>query len=285
VNDGAGSVAPAAETPWEEPVREAPPSAAPVLVVDGFEGPLDWLLELARAERIDLQKISILALVEAFAAALERALSGPSRVDLSRWGEWLAMAAQLTLLRSRLLLPPEHGEAKAAQAEAEALRRQLLEGDAMRRAACWLDGCTQLGREVFGRGVSADEREACARIADIADLSRACLVLLRVPEHDAAYRPPLPPLWRVQDAVARITQLLAAGVEGELRAFLPRVPQDGPARDLRCRAAVASTLIGGLELARNGVITLVQDDHGPIRLRRTGQSAGTRASVKRRMAN
>ena len=51
---------------WEDPPRASPPSAAPVLSVDGFEGPLDWLLELARAERIDLRKLSIRALVEAF---------------------------------------------------------------------------------------------------------------------------------------------------------------------------------------------------------------------------
>ncbi len=67
--------------------------------------------------------------------------------------------------------------------------------------------------------------------------------------------------------------LLAAGVEGELRAFLPLVPPNGPAHELRCRAAMASTLVAGLEFARNGVVSLVQEGHRPIRLRRTGQSA------------
>lgn len=95
MNDASGIVAPA-DVGWEDPVR-ASPSAAPVLAVDGFEGPLDWLLELARAERIDLRKISIRALVEAFAAALERALAASVRADLSRWGEWLSMAAPRTL--------------------------------------------------------------------------------------------------------------------------------------------------------------------------------------------
>ena len=82
----------------EHPFRAPPQSAAPVLSVDGFEGPLDWLLELARAERIDLRKISILALVEAFAAALERALAASAQADLARWGEWLVIAAQLALV-------------------------------------------------------------------------------------------------------------------------------------------------------------------------------------------
>jgi segregation and condensation protein A len=268
VNDTSRIVAPAAELAWEEPVRVSP-SAAPVLAVDGFEGPLDWLLELARAARIDLRKLSILQLVEAFARALETALSTGPRADLSRWGEFLAMAASLTLLRSRLLLPPEHGEAKAAQAEADALRRQLIESDAMRRAAGWLDGRTLLGRDVFGRGVNAHEREARARVADVADLLRACLIALRVPEHADAYRPTLPQLWRVQDAVARITRLLAEGVEGELGAFLPIVLPNGPAHDLRCRAAVASTLVAGLELCRAGRVCMAQD----------GAAAGVRISA------
>src|SRR5205085_4438383 len=122
VNDGRATAGPAgADASWEDLPRGPPPSAAPVLAVDGFDGPLDWLLELARAERIDLRKLSILQLVEAFAAALERAVVGSGRADLSRWGEFLSMAAQLTLLRSRLLLPPDDRDAKAAREEAEAL--------------------------------------------------------------------------------------------------------------------------------------------------------------------
>ena len=128
---------------------------------------------------------------------------------------------------------------------------------------------TLLGRDVFGRGGSADAREASARVADVADLLRACLVLLRVPEHADAYRPRLPQLWPVQDALARISSLLAAGVEGELGAFLPKVPQDGPARDLRCRAALASTLVAGLELCRAGTLALEQPQgRQPIQVRR-----------------
>ena len=139
MTDGVAPADPVApDASWDNPRPARPASAAPVLAVDGFDGPLDWLLELARAERIDLRKLSILALVEAFAAALARAFAGPSPLDLSRWGEWLAMAAQLTLLRSRLLLPPEAADAQAAHAESEALRRQLLEGDG--RQPGWKDG-------------------------------------------------------------------------------------------------------------------------------------------------
>ena len=236
------------------------PGGAPVLTAGGFEGPLDWLLELARAGRIDLRKLSILQLVEAFAAALQAGLATRERADLSRWGEWLGMAAQLTLLRSRLLLPPDAAEARSAREEAEALRRHMLERAAMRQAATWLDGRVQLGRDVFARG--AAEASRAARVADVADLFRACLVVLRVPDLAKAYAPARPPLWRVADASVRITRLLSEGVAGEIALFLPPVPADAAARELRCRAALASTLVAGLELARSGALQLDAGEEG-----------------------
>jgi segregation and condensation protein A len=160
------------QDPWEAPPRP-PASAAPVLEVAGFAGPLDWLLEMARAQRIDLAQLSIVHLVEAFTAALEAALAQrESRVDLSRWGEWLGMAASLALLRSRLLLPPDAPEARAAQDEAEAIRRQALERAAIRQAAEWLDRRPQLGRDVFARGNAASAAARGGRTTDITDLFR-----------------------------------------------------------------------------------------------------------------
>ena len=176
--------------------------------MDGFEGPLDWLLEMARAQHIDLAKLSILALVEAFTAALDVALAREraGRADLSRWGDWLVMAATLTLLRSRLLLPKDAPEARAAHDEAEALRRRLLDRAAIQRAAEWLDRTLQLGRDVFPRG-GGDRAPAASRSADINDLFRACLVALRVPEQAEAYQHRIP-FWRVADAAAGITRML-----------------------------------------------------------------------------
>ena len=244
---------------WDVPPRRPPSSAAPVLVIAGFEGPLDWLLEMARAQRIDLSKLSIMQLVDAFTTALERALAGGEmRADLTRWGEWLVMAATVALLRSRLLLPREAPEARAAQAEAEGLRRLLLDRAAIRQTAEWLDRRTQLGRDVFARGGVA--AASGARATDITDLLRACLVALRVPEQDDAYQLRFRKLWRVSDAMARITRLLAARPEGAaLQTFLPLVDGEGPDRELRCRAALASTFLGGLELARAGELGLQQE--------------------------
>ncbi len=253
---------------WEQPPRRQPaPAAAPVLAVDGFEGPLDWLLDLARARRIDLARLSIVALVEAFADALTAALAIPDLRPtlLGRWGDWLVMAADLTLLRSRLLVPADAAAAQDAQDEAERLRQRLLGRAEIGRAADWLEGRGQLGRDVFGRGQAGGaEVVRAGRTGNITALLRACLVAIRLPaEAGALYRVPGPPFWTVADAAARIRAMLPdLGEKGAaLEAFLPKVPVDAPERELRCRTAVAGTFLAGMELTRDGSCGRAAGDH------------------------
>jgi segregation and condensation protein A len=247
---------------WEDPPRAAPPGSAPVLAVYGFEGPLDWLLEMVQARKIDLGRLSIVALIDAFATSLDAALTRQTdghAAELGRWGGWLVMAATLTFLRSRLLLPGDSPEAKAAVDEAEMLRHRLVSRAQMRAAADWLERRPQLGRDVFGRG-TAERRGDGDRIGDITELLRACLVALRVPEQAGAdrLRPLL--LWQVSDAIARMRQLLGALPGGSpLTAFLPEVDGADPGCALRHRVAVSSTLVASLELARTGTLVLDQD--------------------------
>ena len=244
---------------WEDPPRVARTDTAPVLSVDGFAGPLDWLLEMARAKKINLARLSIGALIAQFADALAAALAGRDTSQLDRWAGWTVMAATLTELWSRLLLPADAATSRAAEAEAEALRRQLLARAWMRQAADWLERRSQLGRDVFARGMA--EASVSGRGSDLTDLLRACLVALHVPETQAlAYRPRPPPLWRVSDALPHLCQRLAALPDDTpLAALLPAIDGDDPGRVLRCRAAVAGTLVAGLELARDGALTLAQD--------------------------
>ena len=260
----------ATDAAWEDPPRSPAPTGAPVLSAEGVEGPLDWLLEMARAQTIDLAKLPIAALIGSFVAALDAALDRPAGgpFDLARWGDWLVMAATLTQLRSRLLLPPDAAEAKAALSEAEALRRQLVRRAEMQAATDWLEQRPQLGREFFPRG--RPEKRASERGADITDLLRACLKLLEVPSELAAvYRPRPPPFWLVSQAIARIEAVLLERPDGaELAACLPAVGLEHPDRERRCRAAVASTLVASLELARQGRVDMGQEvDWGRIPLR------------------
>jgi segregation and condensation protein A len=276
--------------------------------VDGFEGPLDWLLAMARARRIDLARLSILALVEAFAhameAALRRAPDAPAP-DLAQWAAWTVMAAQLTELRSRLLRPAGALEARTAQAEAEALRRHWVRRTQMAAAADWLERRPQLGREVFARGRPetgqgtwpasacvghgtedgpAEDADAAAGRTrdqapvaggDITDLLRACLVALRVPPDAEADPPRRSPFWSMGDAAHRITRLLETWPDGaELGVFLPEIAEAGADRVLHGRAAVAATLVAALELSRHGALTLQQDaPWQPIRAQRHGRGS------------
>ncbi len=232
-----------------------------MLSVAGFEGPLDWLLEMARAKKVDLAKLPIAELIQGFVDAFETALGRPGGIgaDLGRWGDWLVMAATLTDLRSRLLLPIDAPEARQALSEADALRRQTLSRAEMRAAADWLDRREQLGRDVFAHG--RPETQKTGRSADITDLLRACLTLLRVPADVATtYQPRPPPFWLMSDAIARIQAMIAELPDGgTLSTFLPKIDAEAPDRERRCRAAVASTLLAGLELARLGDIALDQE--------------------------
>ncbi len=251
----------AAVADGEDPPRFAASGAAPMLSVAGFEGPLDWLLEMARAKKVDLAKLPIAELIQCFVGAFEAALGRPGGIghDLGRWGDWLVMAATLTALRSRLLLPIDAPEARQALSEADALRRQLLGRTEMRVAADWLERRHQIGRDVFVRG--RPEVRVAQRSTDITDLLRACLTLLRVPADLATiYQPRPPPFWQMSDAIARIQAMIAESPEGGmLRSFLPRIGTKAPDRERRCRAAVASTLLAGLELARQGDVALDQE--------------------------
>ena len=206
---------------WEDPPRAARSAAAPVLSVEGFAGPLDWLLELARAKKLDLAKLSIAALVEAFATAMQAGLAGRDTARIGHWAVWTVMAATLTELWSRLLLPANSPEAKAAQAEAEALRQQLLNRARMRSAADWLER-RQLAREMFARGRPDGDRRGGGR--DVVDLMRACLVVLR---HGIPH-PPRPALWTVDEAIAHIRHGLREAAEAAALTSSQPQGRDGP---------------------------------------------------------
>ena len=140
----------------------------------------------------------------------------------------------------------------------------------MRGAADWLERRPQLGRDVFARG-RPELVLGGGGAGDLTELLRACLVALSVPEAVAeTYRPRPPQLWRVPDALARMDRLLGELPDGSpLAAFLPAIGGADPGRTLRCRAAVASTLIAGLERARDGALALDQAEAWkPILVRR-----------------
>ncbi|SDB74361.1 segregation and condensation protein A [Belnapia rosea] len=236
-------------------------SGAPALRLGGYEGPLDLLLELARAQRVDLAQISVATLAEQFEAVVAAAIAQRA-VPLPRLADWLIMAAWLTLLRSRLLLPAAAVENAEAEREAQGLRRQLADREWASRLADWLERRPQLGRQVFARGEAEPTPASAAGappLADTAELLRACLRLLVLPHRDRVYRPRPPALWRVPDALERMRALLPTVGEGaNLSAFLPSLSEARARSQLQRRAALAATFVAGLELGREGALTLNQ---------------------------
>ena len=244
-------------------MSDAPDSL--VLHLEGFDGPLDLLLELARAQKVDLAKISILSLVEQYLAVIE----GARRVRLELAADWLVMAAWLTWLKSRLLLPADALGAEEAEDAAEVLALRLRDLSAIRAAAAWLGARPQLGQDVFARGAPEDHTEIDrSRLALDLAIAGARLSRGRAPRHQI---PPLPAAGA--DAVDGAGRAAPAGRRCSARLpdwiSLERFLPDHLGGPTERRAALASTLLASLEMARGGAVRLRQEhEFGPILVRR-----------------
>jgi segregation and condensation protein A len=231
-----------------------------LLHLDGFDGPLDLLLDLARQQKVDLARISILSLVDQYLQVIE----GARRISLELAADWLVMAAWLTWLKSRLLLPPDTTEAEEGEQAADVLAARLRDLQAMRAGAAWLGARLQLGQDVFARGApeSLTDIDRSRLALDVAGLMRAYLAALRRAGAQNQYKPAPVNFWTVQDALQRLGSLLGSIPDWSgLEQFLPPDLQTPTQR----RAAVASTLLAGLELARDGTVRLRQEAaFGPI---------------------
>ncbi|MBS1001204.1 segregation/condensation protein A [Acetobacter persici] len=243
----------------------------PLLSLDGFEGPLDLLLDLARAQKVDLSRISILQLVEQYLAVVESV----RKVRLELAADWLVMAAWLAWLKSRLLLPAEDDLAAEGEDAAELLQERLIELACMTELARWLETRPRLGRDVFARGEGETliEIDRSGLALDMPQLMRAYMAAMRRTARKRIYAPRTIRFWTVQDALSRLTRLLGKTPPGwnSLDAFLPeQLPEEGVGEEAmrQRRAAVAGTLIAGLELAKSGRLELRQDEtFGKILLR------------------
>jgi segregation and condensation protein A len=239
-----------------------------LLQLDGFEGPMDLLLDLARAQKVDLAKISILSLVEQFLAVID----GARRVRIELAADWLVMAAWLTWLKSRLLIPPS-GETEDAEAAAETLAARLIDLQAVRAAAVWMGTRPQLGWDEFARGTPEDfaETDRSRLSISLSGLLSAYLTARRRAGAKLQYRPKPMTYFSVQDALARLTRMIGSVPDwSTLESFLPVDLAPGLPR----RAALSATLIASLEMARGGDISLRQEaQFGPILVRKGGDES------------
>jgi len=259
----------AEDDPWDQPERilteDRLAAEALIVDVDGFEGPLGLLLTLSRTQKVDLRKISVLKLAEQYLGFVERARS--LRIELA--ADYLVMAAWLAFLKSRLLLPPEPGEAgPSAEDMAAHLAFQLERLQAMRDAAARLMGRDQLGRDFFARGVPEDvtHHRAVTYTATLLDLMRA-YARIRTRDDFRPFVMDREHVFTMEQALDRLRGLIGyAGDWADLTSFLP---EGWTVTPMARRSATAAHFAAVLELVKVGQITLRQGDtFAPIQLRR-----------------
>ncbi len=266
--------------PFEEdqptPAAEGDDPAARLVVdLTGFEGPIDVLLQLAREQKVDITRLSILDLAEQYLVFVREA----RRLRLELAADYLVMAAWLAYLKSRLLLPePESDADEPSGAEmAAALRFQLQRLQAMREAGETLTRRPRLGVDVFARGAPEDiPVESTVRYeCSLYDLLRAYGRQHGKVEGSSLRIDPMD-LFSVEEAIARLRALIGTTLGWRhLVAFLPedlRTWDQGMLSHgtlgLGRRSAVAATFAASLELCREGHVEIRQDDaFGPIYLR------------------
>ncbi len=223
--------------------------------VDGYEGPLSVLLNLARTQKVDLRKISVLKLAEQYLAFIEK--SKALRLELA--ADYLVMAAWLAFLKSRLLLPVDPTDDAPSGAELAArLAFQLERLEAMRKSAARLMGRDQMGRDFFARGTqeSVSENLIITYRAGVLDLMQAYARLRTRDDFVPLHTRTRGVLFTMEQAYARMRGLLGTTIEwAGLEQFLP----DGWREDAElCRSATASTFMATLELARQGKLDFRQ---------------------------
>jgi segregation and condensation protein A len=261
----------AEELPFETEIAE-PAAGEPALVVDveGFEGPLDLLLTLARQQKVDLAKISILALADQYLAFIEAARQ--LRLELA--ADYLVMAAWLAYLKSRLLLPePPTPDGMSAEEMANALAQRLRRLEAIRQVAEQLLNRPQLGRDVFARG----QPEPIAEIkrpqwsATLYDLLSA-YAARRQNQARAHVSVPKRTVWSLAEAREALERLIGHALDwSPLDQYLVEYLAEPSQRS----TVLASSFAAALELAREGRLELHQHAaFAPLYVRARPQAQG-----------
>jgi segregation and condensation protein A len=250
--------APVDEDFEERPIRQ---SDELNLTLDGWEGPLDLLLSLARVQKVDLAQISILQLVEQYLTYLNEARA----LKLEIAADYLVMAAWLAYLKSCLLLPSDPEADPSPEEIALRLQLRLQRLDAMREAGARLLGRDRVGRDVFLRG--APEGLRLVRKADwqVRDFDLfASYGAVRARSAPAMHVVHPRAVMTLEEALDRVGRMIGAALDWTmLESFLPST-QDPQFR----RSSLASSFLAALELARRGKLDIAQDEpFAPIKLR------------------
>jgi segregation and condensation protein A len=263
--------APDEPSEWEQDVR-AETADRDMLVVDveGFEGPLDLLLALARTQKVDLAKISVLALAQQYLDFIAEA----RRLRLEIAADYLVMAAWLAFLKSKLLLPEEkdeEGEPTGAELAA-LLAFRLKRLHAMREASAQLMTRKRLGRDVFARGLPEPIRviRTSTYEANVYDLLKA-YSQQRARTAVRSMRVRQRPVWSLKDARVELERLLGMDLDW---APLDRLLAEFLTEPELRKTALASSFTATLEMTREGTLEIRQTKFfAPLFVRRRERAA------------
>jgi segregation and condensation protein A len=223
------------------------------LTLDGWEGPLDLLLNLARSQKVDLTQISILELVEQYLTYLAEARA----LKLEIAADYLVMAAWLAYLKSCLLLPKDPEQDPSPEEVALRLQLRLQRLDAMREAGARLLGRDRIGRDVFLRGAPEGLRlirKAAWQVRDF-DLFAAYGVV-RARTQPAMHVVHARSVMTLDEAIERVSKMIGMALDWtRLESFLPTT-KDPQFR----RSCLASSFLAALELAKRGQLEIAQDE-------------------------
>jgi len=252
-----------------------------LLNIDGYEGPIDVLLELARNQKVDLIQISILQLVRQYMEFIERAKA----MDLELAAEYLVMAAWLAYLKSRLLLPRDDESVDpSAEEMAEALQFQLRRLEAMQNASEKLMTQPQLGQGVFARGAPEGLQVRTSTHWDVSlyDFLKAYGDIQKRHD-DSSYDLPEFNLMSTENAMSRLTRMLGQLPKKGMRSGWTTGESFRPERvtdKLFGRSALASTFTAGLELVKQGKLEIKQDGlFRPVYMRALPEGHGSETEV------
>jgi len=241
-----------------------------IVDVDGFEGPLDLLLALARTQKVDITKISILALAEQYLLFIAEA----RKLRLELAADYLVMAAWLAYLKSKLLLPePEHEDGPTGEELAALLAFRLQKLEAMRDAAAKLMARNRLGRDVFERGAPEGVRiHRTSEFADnLYDLLKA-YAERRQRQAITRIRFKRLPVWTIKEAREQLERLIGVSTDwGSIDQYLLEYLVEPAMRT----TILASTFSAALEMAREGQVEIGQTEvFAPIFIRRKPATSG-----------
>ncbi len=220
--------------------------------IDGWEGPLDLLLTLARNQKVDLRQISILSLVEQYLVFIDEARA----LKLELAADYLVMAAWLAYLKSALLLPKDPAIDPSPEELALRLQLRLERLNAMRESGARLMARDRIGRDIFLRGKPEGLRVVKARAwnCDYFELITA-YGQVKARTQPVMHVVKMRLVMTLEEALERVTRLIGTAVNWtDIEAFLP-VTTEPKMR----KSALASSFVAALELAKRGTIDLQQE--------------------------